>query len=73
MRASDIAAFEPSAKSSGVKGIPNLCAISFTFSWLALDSDDEPVYAIYSAGAFWFLCFARTLVITSWAEGVTLE
>jgi len=48
MRASDIAALEPRAKSSGVKGMPNLCAISFTFSWLALDS----VYAIDSTGAF---------------------
>ena len=52
MSASDIAAFEPRAKSSGVKGIPNLWAISFTFSWLALDSDDELAYAIDSAGAF---------------------
>jgi len=72
MSASDIAAFEPRAKSSGVKGIPNLWAISFTFSWLALDSDDELAYAIDSAGAFWFLCFASTLEITSWAEGETL-
>lgn len=72
MRASEIAAFEPRAKSSGVKGMPNLCAISFTFSWLALDSADVLVYAIDSTGAFWFLCFANTLEITSWAEGVTL-
>lgn len=38
MRASEIAALDPRAKSSGVKGMPSLCAISFTFSWLALDS-----------------------------------
>ena len=33
--------------------MPNLSAISFSFSSLALDSDNDLVYAIYSADAIY--------------------
>lgn len=51
MRAFEMAAFVPRATRSAVNGMPSLWAISFTFSWLALDSTLAVLMVAVSAWA----------------------
>lgn len=72
IKASEIAEFDPSAKRSGVNGIPNFCAISLTLSWLAITSASNCVW-VGAAAAYTGACWTGVGVTgkaTGWGAGI---
>lgn len=65
IKESEMSELDPSFIRSSVNGIPNFCAISFTFSWDAFDSASAVDVFYESTG----LTFAATFGTTATATG----